>query len=83
MAPLTLSQALDRANRANADHTADDFTVGQRVKAHPATDTFMRGDVYGTIDRISSGPKRLVLVKMGRSGRRIRFAARNLLHADE
>jgi hypothetical protein len=77
---LTLSEALDRANRG--DHTADDFTVGQRVKAHPATDTFMRGDVYGTIQRIS-GRKRLVLVKMDRSGKRLRFAARNLLHADE
>ena len=43
MAVLTLS------HRANSDHTADDFAVGQRVKAHPATDTFMRGDVYGTI----------------------------------
>jgi hypothetical protein len=76
-AVLTLS------HRANADHTADDFTVGQRVKAHPATDTFMSGDVYGTIDHISSGPKRLVLVKMDRSGRRLRFAACNLLHVDE
>ena len=57
----------------NADHTADYFTVGQRVKAHPATDTFMRGDVYGTIERISRGPKRLVLVKMDRSGRQLRF----------
>jgi hypothetical protein len=54
-------------HRPNADHTADDFTPGQRVKAHPATDTFMRGDVYGTIDHISRGPKRLVLVKMDRS----------------
>ena len=70
-------------HRPSADHTADDFAVGQRVKAHPATDTFMRGDVYGTIERISRGPKRLVLVKMDRSGRRLRFAARNLLHADE
>ena len=76
---LTLSQALDRANRPNVD----DVTVGQRVKAHPATDTFMRGDVYGTIDHISLGPKRLVLVKMDRSDKRIRFAARNLLHAGE
>jgi hypothetical protein len=84
MATFTLSQMLDRANAgANADHSADDFTVGQRVKAHPATDTFMRGDVYGTVDLISRGPKRLVLVKMDRSGRRLRFAARNLLHADE
>ena len=77
MAVLTLS------HRANSDHTADDFAVGQRVKAHPATDTFMRGDVYGTIDHMSRGPKQLVLVKMDRSGRRLRFAARNLLHADE
>jgi hypothetical protein len=50
---LTLSQALDRAN---ADHT-DDFAVGQRMKAHPATDTFMRGDVYVSVERISRGPK--------------------------
>jgi hypothetical protein len=55
MAFLTLSQT---PNHANSDHAADDFTVGQRVKAHPATDTFMRGDVYGTIQHISSGPKR-------------------------
>jgi len=39
MATLTLSQ------RANLDHTSDDFAIGQRVKAHPAADTFMRGDV--------------------------------------
>ena len=51
-AVLTLSQT---PNRTNHDHTADDFAVGQRVKAHPATDTFMRGDVYGTIDHISRG----------------------------
>ena len=79
MAAHTLSEALNHANPR--DHTADDFAVGQRVKAHPATDTFMRGDVYGTIDLISRGPKRLVHVN--RSGRRRRFAARNLLHADE
>jgi hypothetical protein len=77
MAVLTLS------HRANSDHTSYDFAVGQRVKAHPATDTFMRGDVYGTIDHMSRGPKQLVLVKMDRSGGRLRFAARNLLHADE
>ena len=71
------------SHRANSDHTADDFTVGQRVKAHPATDTFMRGDVYGTIDFISRGPKRLVLVKMDRSGRRLRFAARTAPYVSE
>lgn len=77
MAPTTL------AHHVNTDHTADDFYVGQRVKAHPATDAFMRGDVYGTIHHISRGPKRLVHVKMDRSGRELRFAARNLLHVDE
>ena len=30
---LSLSQT---PNHANADHTANDFTVGQCVKAHPA-----------------------------------------------
>ena len=65
MAVLTLS------HRANSDHTADDFAVGQRVKAHPATDTLMRGDVYGTIDFISRGPKRLVLVKMDRRAEKV------------
>jgi hypothetical protein len=40
---LTLSQ------RPSSDHTADDFTVGQRVKAHPATDTFMRGMCTGPL----------------------------------
>jgi hypothetical protein len=76
VATPTLSQALDRTK---ADHTADEFTVGQRVKAHPATDTFMRGDVHGTIEFITSfGPKRLVWAKMDRSGKRLRFAARNL-----
>ena len=71
MATTTLSQ------RSNLDHTADDFTVGQRVKAHPAT----RSCVVmctGQLSSISFEPKRLVWVKMDRSGKRLRFAARNL-----
>lgn len=54
------------------------FTVGQRVKAHPATDTFMRGDVYGTIAKLGT---RLVHVKMDTSGRTIKFSAHNLENA--
>ena len=77
MATLTLSQ------RSNSDHIADDFAVGQRGRADFATDTFMRGDVYGTVDLISRGPKRLAHVRMDRSGRQLRFVAGNLLHADE
>ncbi len=29
-----------------------DFAVGQRVALHPATDTWMRGDRYGTVIKI-------------------------------
>ena len=77
MATLTLS------HHANADHTVDDLTVGQRVKAHPRYGHVHAWGCARDYWIITSGPKRLVLIKMDRSGRRIRFAARNLLHADE
>ncbi len=64
----------------SGDHTINDFAVGERVKAHPATDTFMRGDVYGVIRKIG---RRLIHVEMDRSGRTIRFVASNLLHLGE
>lgn len=63
-----------------SDHTINDFAVGERVKAHPATDTFMRGDVYGNVVKIG---RKVVHVKMDRSGRVLRFAPRNLLHIGE
>lgn len=31
------------------------FNIGQRVKFHPATDAFMMGDVYGTVESITRG----------------------------
>ena len=61
-----------------SDHTIKDFHVGQRVKAHPATDTFMRGDVYGTVRKVGT---KLVKVEMDRSGRTISFHPCNLLYA--
>lgn len=54
----------------------DDFTPGQRVQTHPATDEWMQGDRYGEVVRLG---RRLVLVKLERSGRSKRFAPENLL----
>lgn len=42
------------------------FTIGSRVKMHPATDAFMQGDVYGTISKIG---RAYWHVKMDRSGK--------------
>lgn len=55
------------------------FAVGQRVQAHPATDTWMRGDRFGVV--VAVGLKRLQ-VKMDRSGRRVNFRPANLVHLD-
>jgi len=56
--------------------TVADFTPGQTVQAHPATDTWMRGDRAGTVERV--GRKRVV-VRMWRSGRLLSFLPCNLL----
>lgn len=50
--------------------------VGDRVQAHPATDTWMRGDRYGTVSKIG---RKHIHVKMDRSERTIRFTPHNLL----
>ena len=50
--------------------------IGQRVQAHPATDTWMRGDRYGTVAKIG---RKYIHVKMDRSERTIRFTPENLL----
>ena len=46
-AMLTLSQ------RSNSDHTADDFAVGQRMKAHAATDPFTREDCTAALSTLA------------------------------
>src|SRR5215831_12261189 len=53
-----------------------DFTVSARVESHPATDAWIMGDRYGTVVKVG---RKLVHVKMDRSGRVRRFAPRNLL----
>lgn len=58
--------------------SADDYRVGQRVQAHPATDTWMRGDRYGTVERVG---RLYIRVRMDRSGHLKRFTPDNLLDA--
>lgn len=54
-----------------------EFVAEQRVQAHPSTDTWMRGDRFGTVERVLRGGT--ILVKMDRSGRAIRFHHSRLL----
>ena len=58
------------------DNTIKDFTVGQRVQMHPATDLFMRGARFG--DVVSIGRK-VIRVKLDKLSRPISVAPRNLL----
>ena len=52
-----------------------DFTIGQRVESHPATDTWMRGNRYGTVSKIG---RKAVSVEMDRTGGTIRFHPSNI-----
>lgn len=60
----------------------------KRVKAHPATDAFMQGDVYGTIvayynKKIGDKLTEFVLVKMDRSGRDRKFLREDVIELGE
>jgi len=57
------------------------FKPLQRVKAHPATDRFMMGDVYGTVQRQLRG-RGVVVVLMDRSNKLVKFHPENLLPVD-
>jgi hypothetical protein len=46
--------------------TLADLTVGDRVELHPATDTWMSGDRFGTVVKLG---RLRAHVKMDRSGR--------------
>lgn len=43
---------------------------GDRVQLHPATDAWMQGDRYGTVDKVTASGK--LVVVMDKSGRRLR-----------
>lgn len=50
--------------------TLGQTTLGMAVSPHPATDAWMKGDRYGTVEEV--GPK-FVGVRMTRSGKLLRF----------
>jgi hypothetical protein len=50
--------ALILSHRPSTDHTADDFTVGQRVKAHPATIRSCAGMCTGLSTTLVTIPRR-------------------------
>ena len=55
------------------------FYKGDRVKAHPATEAWMRGDRYGVVEKVGNA---YVHVKMDRSGLIRRFAPENLIRIE-
>ena len=61
-------------------YTLKDFKVGDRIELHPATDLWMRGARYGTIEAI--GRKYLTVCVAKLAGRavygRVRIAPENI-----
>lgn len=62
--------------RGNAMHTLKDFTPGQRVQTHPATNAWMRGDRFGTVTSIC---RKHVRVHLDKSDRAVFFLPQNLI----
>jgi hypothetical protein len=60
----------------NSGFAVSDYRVGQLVQAHPATDTWMRGDRYGRVEAVG---RKLIAVRMNTSKRLIKFSPDNLL----
>ncbi len=58
------------------DLLLEQFTVGDRVELHPATDRWMRGDRFGTVAKLG---RRYVHVKLDRSGDTRQFAPENVV----
>ena len=65
-----------KALTTNSGFTVRDYRVGDLVQAHPATDTWMRGDRYGRVERVG---RKLIAVRMNTSKRLIKFSPDNLL----
>lgn len=57
------------------EYSISDFVVGQRVELHPATDAWMFGDRYGEVVKVG---RKLVHVKMDRSGKTRKVSPRNI-----
>jgi hypothetical protein len=46
--------------------TVEHFTIGQRVELSPGLDAWMRGDRFGTVEKLG---KLFIYVRMDRSGK--------------
>jgi hypothetical protein len=57
------------------------FKTGQRVQTHPATDAWMQGDRFGTVEHIFRNGR--IAVRLDRSGRIRAFMAENLTDATD
>lgn len=58
------------------DLLLEQFTVGDRVELHPATDRWMRGDRFGTVVKLG---RRYVHVALDRSGDTRQFSPENVV----
>jgi hypothetical protein len=56
---------------------ASEFSQGDRVSMHPATDAWMMGDRYGDVVAVG---RKVIRVRMDRSGRLRRVEPNNLMH---
>lgn len=57
--------------------TFPQYTAGQRVQFHPATDRWMRGARYGTVERQIKGS--MVRVRVDATGRTVSVHPENLI----
>lgn len=60
--------------------TVAEFTPGQRVETHPATDAWMSGERFGTVEKLGT---KSVHVRMDVSLALKRFHPTNLRHLDD
>ena len=56
-----------------------DFKVGERVQFHPATDFWMRGRRYGTVESLGT----TYVSVMSDDGRLLKVYPHNLLHLED
>ena len=62
--------------RNQSDLLLEQFTVGDRVELHPATDRWMRGDRFGEVVKLG---RHYVHVKLDVSGQTRQFAPENVV----
>jgi len=58
-----------------AEFTLASFAVGQRVELSPATDRWMSGDRFGTVEGVG---RKLLRIKMDRSGQTAKVSPVNI-----